>query len=78
MIKPEQIPNEVIEAAVSWLPDTVDRQPYLRAAIAAAINSWPGMGLVDVYEDATDLDINELPEPDYIRVELPLSKEEKA
>lgn len=76
MINQEQIPHEVVEAAVNWLPDMVDRQPHLRAAIAAAINSWPGMGLVDVYEDIDGMDINDLPDPDYIRVELPLSKED--
>jgi hypothetical protein len=48
MIKPEQIPDEVEEAAglavwnfpISVDPDTA--RQIARAAIAAALNAWPG------------------------------------
>lgn len=43
MIKPEQIPDEVVEAArEAWLRSDVNARDDWRAAIAAAINAWPG------------------------------------
>ena len=36
MIKPEQIPDEVVEAAAMQLPGMAGHQRYVRAAIAAA------------------------------------------
>lgn len=39
MIKPEQIPDEVIKAfRIAWM----DGSNNTEAAIAAAINAWPG------------------------------------
>jgi hypothetical protein len=50
MIKPEQIPDEVVEAAaksISEFSEPIDKWRYhipeARDAIAAAINAWPGM-----------------------------------
>ena len=42
MIKPEQIPDEVVEAAAMQLPGMAGYQRYVRAALAAALNAWPG------------------------------------
>lgn len=39
MIKPEQIPDEVIDAAVAMR----DRGGSMRDIIRTAINAWPGM-----------------------------------
>jgi hypothetical protein len=46
MIKPEQIPDEVVEAHISILERMMIGPPTKkssRKAIAAAINAWPGM-----------------------------------
>jgi hypothetical protein len=45
MIKPEQIPDEVVEAAAFYLPGyhSKDLHNHVRAAIAAALNAWPGV-----------------------------------
>lgn len=44
MLKPEQVPDEVVAAArVAWLGSDVSAQEDWRSAIAAAINAWPGM-----------------------------------
>ena len=42
MIKPEQIPDEVVEAALK-------KRGLMREAIADAINSWPGMEIEMVF-----------------------------
>lgn len=43
MIKPEQIPDEVVEAAHrAALEADFNMRDQLRAAIVAAINTWPG------------------------------------
>jgi hypothetical protein len=46
MIKPEQIPNEVVEAAaykyLFYCPRLKTHDEAIRAAIAAALNAWPG------------------------------------
>ncbi len=54
MIKDEQIPDEVVEAAaksISEFSEPIDKWRYhiseARAAIAAAINAWPGAWHVD-------------------------------
>ncbi len=67
MIKPEQIPDAVVEAAARAMRDTYmkanDVPPYntethyplsafvqeARAAIAAALNAWPGAEVVEWY-----------------------------
>jgi hypothetical protein len=45
MIKPEQIPNEVVEAAaykyLFYCPRLKTHDEAIRAAIAAALNAWP-------------------------------------
>lgn len=42
MIKPEQIPDEVVKAALeAWKKDTETFHPNA-GTIAAAINAWPG------------------------------------
>lgn len=43
MIKPEQIPDEAVEAAAYFLPGyhPTRLHNYVRTAIAAAINAWP-------------------------------------
>jgi hypothetical protein len=58
MIRMEQIPDEVVEAAARALADDAKLNwgdiPYAhnvmrkeaRAAIAAALNAWPGGGLI--------------------------------
>ena len=47
MIKPEQIPDEVVKAALkAWKKDTETFHPNA-GTIAAAINAWPGMVTVD-------------------------------
>ena len=38
MIKPEQIPDEVV--TIAW--DAFDGTESMKEAIAAAINAWPG------------------------------------
>ena len=44
MIKPEQIPDEVvISAREAWLRSDVNAQSDWRVAIAAALNAWPGV-----------------------------------
>lgn len=55
MIKPEQIPDEVVEAAAKHISEA-DMEDYpnywkkqLRASIAAAINAWPGVGIETVF-----------------------------
>jgi len=57
MLKPEQIPDEVVEAAARALADDAklnwDDVPYAHnvmrgeagAAIAAALNAWPGASM---------------------------------
>jgi hypothetical protein len=45
MINTAQIPPEVVEAAGMQLPGMAGHQRYVRAAIAAALNAWPGMTL---------------------------------
>lgn len=48
MIRPEQIPDEVVEAHISILERMMIGPPTKkssRAAIAAAINAWPGAAL---------------------------------
>ena len=43
MIKPEQIPNEAIKKAIKAYDDADGQQDrWMREAIAAAINAWPG------------------------------------
>jgi len=43
MLKPEQVPDEVVAAArEAWLGSDVSAQEDWRIAIAAAINAWPG------------------------------------
>ena len=42
MIKPEQIPDEVVEAALK-------KRGLMREAIAAALNAWPGMEIEMVF-----------------------------
>lgn len=58
MIKPEQIPDEVVEkaakamyAAEPWSTfwSIEDARSLSRAAIAAAINAWPGMEIETVF-----------------------------
>ena len=43
MIKPEQIPDEAIKKAIKAYDDADGQQDrWMREAIAAAINAWPG------------------------------------
>ena len=49
MIKPEQIPDEVVEA----LLDTSNVAQPWKHAIAAAINAWPGMFTYKYHDDTT-------------------------
>lgn len=49
MIKPEQVPDAVLNAAAKSIPE-VDMEDYsqywsetLRVAIAAALSAWPGV-----------------------------------
>jgi len=53
MIKAEQIPDEVVDAAAMQFPGMAGHQRYVRAAISAAINAWPGAWHVDAadFED---------------------------
>lgn len=81
MIKPEEIPDEVVETAAINLmgrlmvshqdalhvwsgmyePAKYQFRREARAAIAAAINAWPGMGYI---EDVSGWDVHiELPLP---------------
>jgi hypothetical protein len=44
MIKPDQIPDEVVEAAAyeyRYCPPLKTHDEAIRAAIAAALNAWP-------------------------------------
>lgn len=43
MIRAEQIPDEVVEVGAMQLPGMTGHQRYVRAAIAAALNAWPGV-----------------------------------
>ena len=43
MLKPEQIPDEVVIAArEAWLRSDVNAQSDWQVAIVAALNAWPG------------------------------------
>ena len=58
MVKPEQIPDEVVEAArEAWLRSDVNARDDWRAAIAAAINAWPGVkeNKVQVPDDSDEI-----------------------
>ena len=61
MIKAEQIPDEVVEAAAMQLPGMAGHQRYVRAAIAAALNAWPGAWHIDA-DDFEEKLILPLPE----------------
>lgn len=44
MIKPDMIPDEVVEAArEAWLQSDVNAKEDWRASIAAALNAWPAL-----------------------------------
>ncbi len=48
MIKPDQIPDEVVEAAervYRTVPLYTSHEDAIRAAIAAGLNAWPGRAL---------------------------------
>ena len=46
MIKPDMIPDDVVEAArEAWLRSDVSAKEDWRVAIAAALRAWPGVGL---------------------------------
>lgn len=60
MIKPEQIPDEVVTVAAERLQDV---RGAVREAIAAAINAWPG---VSIFGDVSGWDVH---------IELPLTQE---
>jgi hypothetical protein len=73
MIKPEQIPDEVVEAAVTaWLEKASDYtrlNESIRAAIAAALAAWPEMHTaIDDDEDSDD-------PPTRLAIILPLPKD---
>lgn len=52
MIKPDQIPDEVVIAArEAWLLSDVNAHSDWRVAIAAALNAWP-WGIILPVEDA--------------------------
>lgn len=47
MIKPDQIPDEVVQTArEAWLRSDVNAIEDWRVAIAAALNAWPGSEFV--------------------------------
>ena len=49
MIKPEQIPDEVVEAALeAWKKDTETFHPNA-GTIAAALNAWPGVEIETIF-----------------------------
>ena len=49
MLKAEQIPDEVVKAALeAWKKDTETFHPNA-GTIAAAINAWPGMEMETVF-----------------------------
>ena len=51
MLKPEQIPDEAVKAALeAWKKDTETFHPNA-GTIAAAINAWPGM---EIHTDGTE------------------------
>lgn len=53
MIKPEQVPKEVIVELLAWL-NSCDCEDCMSVAIAAALNAWPNHNIVDddvVYVD---------------------------
>lgn len=55
MIKPEQIPEEVLRALCAsmgceWVMQDKEDQIIIRRHIAAAINSWPGAWHVDAVD----------------------------
>jgi hypothetical protein len=54
MIRAEQIPDEVVEAALhaydmSFKNDYTTGEQDIAAAIAAALNAWPGAEVVEWY-----------------------------
>lgn len=63
MLKPEQIPDEVVDAAVAMR----DRGGSMSDIIRTAINAWPGMKLNPSWELRTH--------KRNVEVILPLSKE---
>ena len=50
MIKPEQVPDEVVDA----LLDTSNVAKPWKHAIAAALNAWPGMEQDQLFHGFTD------------------------
>lgn len=65
MIKPEQIPDEVANAAADcyWS----ENNKYWQDIVAAAINAWPGVGVYSA-EDTNGIKLFDL-------IELPLPQE---
>ena len=56
MIKPEQIPEEVLRALCAsmgceWVMQDKEDQIIIRRHIAAAINAWPG---IEIHTDGTE------------------------
>jgi len=76
MIKPEQIPNHVVaDACDRFVISLGESHGYhyfyaIRSAIAAAINAWPSMEVIEVYDDPEWEG-----EPDRTVIELPLPQE---
>lgn len=68
MIKPEQIPDEVANAAADcyWS----ENNKYWQDIVAAAINAWPRMEVIQVYDDPEWEG-----EPDRTVIELPMPQE---
>ena len=61
MIRPDQIPDEVVEAM--WVAHFEKGKSY-RAAIAAAINAWPNGDVVGKYDNDDTALLLPLPQED--------------
>lgn len=67
MIKPEQIPDEAATEGMKAIYAANENLSYpaLNAAIANAINAWPGMDVRDYYSSLSST-------PSYAEIILPL------
>ena len=54
MIRPDQIPDEVVEAAHRAFEDTMETEFHLSWArsIAAALSAWPGVTTTSWFQDS--------------------------
>ena len=68
MIRAEQIPDEVVEAAHD-ADAACDGKDWMRVAIAAALNAWPGVTTTSWFENSVRKAVLNIPLPQEARDE---------